>query len=106
MSLQVDPALAVDLRLLSEVAGRLARHLEDGLADLSGGEPHATVPTQPPARPDVLLSARDVAEVFGIGIRTLRRWRHEGRAPRPLKGKGPLRWRRADIDRWLEEHSR
>jgi predicted DNA-binding transcriptional regulator AlpA len=105
MTLQVDPALAADLRLLSEVAGRLAQHLEDGLADLSGGEPHASVPTPSTAGPEALLNAREVAAVFGIGVRTLRRWRHEGRAPRPLKGDGPLRWRRAEVDRWLKERA-
>ena len=104
MTIQVDPALAADLRLLSEVVGRLARHLEDGLADLGGSAPHATVPTQPVAGPDALMDAKQVAALFGVGVRTLRRWRHEKRIPAPLKLKGPLRWRRSDVERWLEDH--
>ena len=97
--------MAADLRLLSEVAGRLARHLEDGLADLGAGEPHAGVSQPSMASHGALLDAEQMAELLRIDVRTLRRWRHEGKAPRPLKGKGPLRWRRADVERWLAERA-
>jgi predicted DNA-binding transcriptional regulator AlpA len=90
---------------LAQAAARVAEDLRSGLADPSGGEPDANVPTQPTAVPEALLDAKQVARLFGIGVRTLRRWRHEGRAPRPLKGDGPLRWRRADVDRWLKERA-
>jgi len=54
---------------------------------------------------EALLDTRELADVFGIGIRTLRRWRHQGRVPRPLRGRGPLRWSRTDVDRWIKEHA-
>ena len=50
------------------------------------------------------LRAREVAALFGVGVRTLRRWRHEKRIPAPLKLKGPLRWRRTEVEAWLEDH--
>ncbi|MCC6897525.1 MAG: MerR family transcriptional regulator, partial [Polyangiaceae bacterium] len=37
------------------------------------------------------------AEVLGCDVRTLRRWKHEGRLPPPLLlGRSP-KWRRAEI---------
>ena len=88
---------------LAQAAVRVAEDLRSGLADLGGASPHATVPTQPVAGPDALLDAKQVAAMFGVGVRTLRRWRHDDRLPKPLKLEGRLRWRRADVERWLED---
>jgi len=98
MTTQADPvALANHLSDLAQAVQRVAEDLRCGLADGGDGGLHGGVP------PDALLDSAQVAEMFDINIRTLRRWRHEGRVPPPLKMKGPLRWRRADVHRWLEE---
>jgi predicted DNA-binding transcriptional regulator AlpA len=101
---QVDSgALAGDLRLLADIAVRLARHLEDGLAYLGGAEPHATV--SPPSTASDLLEADELAALLKIDIRTLRRWRREDKVPKPLRGKGPLRWSRTAVETWLRERA-
>ena len=103
MTPQLDSALASDFRALADLASRLARRLESGLADLPDSEPSATVkPTAPFAE---LLGARELAALLAINARTLRRWKQEGRIPKPLRGKGPPRWRRSAIDQWLEDQA-
>ena len=94
--------LASDLRLLSEVAGRLARHLENGVADLANVSPARTVTNG--SDDDKLIGASGLAELLCVDVRTLRRMRHENRAPKPLT-RDPLRWRRSDVDRWIEERA-
>ncbi len=111
-AVQVDRAtVAADLRLLAEVAARLAGNLESGLALLGG--PEAPVEQDGSPRPggepkvnhdpDSLLDAEALASLLGVDQRTLRRWRAEGHCPAPLKrvGKGRPRWTRAAVTRWL-----
>ncbi|MCC7172068.1 MAG: MerR family transcriptional regulator, partial [Planctomycetes bacterium] len=46
---------------------------------------------------DELIGPKAAAEVLGCDVRTLRRWKHEGRLPPPLLlGRSP-KWRRAEI---------
>ena len=55
----------------------------------------------PPVLTD-LLDAEAVAQMIGVSERTLRRER-KGRAfPKPVKGRGCPRWRRRDIEVYLE----
>lgn len=108
---QVDPgALAADLRLLAEVAARLAGNLESSLASLGRGEAGCGRDGNPGATgepavnlPDGLLDAEALSGLLGIDARTLRRWRAEGRCPAPLKrvGRGRPRWSRAAVARWI-----
>jgi predicted DNA-binding transcriptional regulator AlpA len=103
VSVHVDPAaLAADLRLLAEVATRLAGNLETRLADLAQSRPAGTS-GEPAVKPD-LMTAQEVADALRLDIRTLRRKRKEGKAPKPLRGKGPLRWSRPTVQSWIEEH--
>jgi predicted DNA-binding transcriptional regulator AlpA len=96
-------ALATDLQVLGEVALRIAANLRGGLADLSVSGPHATVKS-PPTASD-LLEADELAALLKIDIRTLRRWRREDKVPKPLRGKGPLRWSRTAVEQWLQERA-
>jgi excisionase family DNA binding protein len=52
----------------------------------------------------VLMSARQVAERLGVTTRTLNLWIKNGRFPAGLKHSGSswLRWRRADVERWID----
>lgn len=59
------------------------------------------VQRQHAAPPSNLMHAADVAAEFGVNVRTLRRMRKEGQAPEPIKIGNTLRWRRADVDRFL-----
>ena len=55
-----------------------------------------------PSSPPTVVDADGVARMLGVGERTLRRLRATRNFPRPISGPGPLRWRRRDIERWLE----
>jgi excisionase family DNA binding protein len=53
---------------------------------------------------DPLLTARDVAELLGLSIASvLRRWR-AGELPGFRLSSNVLRFRRSDIDAWLDAH--
>jgi predicted DNA-binding transcriptional regulator AlpA len=102
MTGQVDrAALAGHLEALANAALLAVQDLRMGLADLGPDAPSATV--KPVAVANDLLDANELAALLKIDIRTLRRWRIEGRVPKPLRGKGPLRWRRSDVEKWLKE---
>jgi excisionase family DNA binding protein len=48
-----------------------------------------------------LLTASDLAERLSVDVRTIRRWRTDGRLPGALEVGGCIRWRREDIDAWI-----
>jgi len=51
----------------------------------------------------LLLDVREVAALLGCCERSVWAWAEAGRFPRPL-GLGRLRkWRRCDVERWLEQ---
>ena len=112
-------AVADLLALLAQDCRRAAKDgesAEDCLAEIRDrltdvdGQPDRLKPmptTQDPpkndtAPDDALLTAQDLAAVLGCDLRTLRRWRHEGRIPEPVRIGGALRWRRCAVDTWLE----
>jgi len=106
MTPQVDPTVLVQhLDALAQAVQRVAEDLRSGLANLGAGEPHSGVSQPSMASHGPLLDAQGLAALLGINTRTLRRWRHEGRVPRPLRGKGPLRWSRVAVEGWLEERA-
>lgn len=103
-------------RLLREAASELEGLVDQcpgGLADLGGREPctvlcePASTPPSPVAILPALLSAAQLASLLGCNVRTARRWRKERGFPKPIKvAKGALRWRRADVERWIGEKGR
>jgi len=49
-----------------------------------------------------LLTAREVAELLRVSVRTVRRWRAQGRLHGfRLAGDGPVRYPRSSVDRLL-----
>lgn len=69
----------------------------------------------PPFRPDsqqtpigeFFLDAAEIARIFGVSVRTVRRWDRRGRIPGKVKSPGrAVRWKRADVLAWLENGCR
>ena len=53
-----------------------------------------------------LLNAAQVAEMLQVPIATLYAWRYRGFGPKAIKVGRHLRWRRRDLDAWLDEQQR
>ena len=53
-----------------------------------------------------LLTEADVALEYGLRVNTLRSWRLTGRGPRFLKLGASVRYRRADLEAFLESCAR
>ena len=57
-----------------------------------------------PVRPkQLLLTARQSAELVGIGLRSWQRCVSSGKAPQPVRIGGAVRWRRAEIRQWIAD---
>ncbi len=52
---------------------------------------------------DLLVTLEDLAEYLGIPKRTIYAWRYRGIGPVGLKLGGHVRYRRSDIEKWLDE---
>jgi predicted DNA-binding transcriptional regulator AlpA len=59
---------------------------------------------QDPARP--LLTVDDLAEQLRVSTATLNLWHRKGQGPHRLKLGGQVRYRQADVDRWLDSDPR
>ena len=55
-----------------------------------------------PATSDRLLSAEDVAAYLQVPLKTLYQWRLKGTGPRGLRVGRHLRYRRDEVDGWLD----
>jgi excisionase family DNA binding protein len=54
---------------------------------------------------DELLTEAELAQLLKVSVGTIRRWRAEGTGPPALRlGRG-VRYRRADVDAWLERQA-
>lgn len=51
---------------------------------------------------DRLLSAQEVAEYLGVPLATIYTWRHRSQGPPGLRVGRHLRYRRRDLDAWIE----
>ncbi len=49
-----------------------------------------------------MLDVSDVATRLNISTRTVRRMADCGLMPRPVRLAGCIRWRRTDLDRWID----
>lgn len=59
-------------------------------------------PARPPeTRAIKLLDINELAEVLGIPVRTIRKWRYEGKGPACIKIGKYIRWHPNEVDRWL-----
>ena len=104
----VDPTIAAQLapllRHLADECERIAGTSKSRLALL--GAEDAECRRRADAREDTMLTASDVAGLIRVDLRTLRRHRADPRMdfPRPI-GVGRLqRWRRRDVEAWLERN--
>ena len=50
------------------------------------------------------LTTSQVAEYLSVPVSTLYQWRHRGLGPRAARVGRHLRYRRSDVDRWVEQH--
>jgi predicted DNA-binding transcriptional regulator AlpA len=54
----------------------------------------------------ILLTERQAAEFLTIRVKTLQAWRVRGRGPKFIKLGGSVRYRREDLEQFLDEHTR
>jgi excisionase family DNA binding protein len=54
-------------------------------------------------RLEPLFSPSDVAEYLGVPVKTLYRWRYLGVGPPALRVGRHVRYRRSDVERWVEQ---
>ena len=52
-----------------------------------------------------LLTPGDLAAELGLPVRTLEMWRYRGTGPRFVKIGRHVRYRRPDVDRWLNSRT-
>ncbi len=51
-----------------------------------------------------LISPQDLADLLGVPLQTIYRWRTYGDGPRGLRVGRHVRYRRHDVDAWIEAH--
>lgn len=51
---------------------------------------------------DRLLSAREVADCLGVPLATIYTWRHRNQGPPGLRVGRHLRYRRRDVEAWID----
>ncbi len=51
----------------------------------------------------VLLTVKEVAEMLGLSERTVYRLADVGKMPRPVKIGAAVRWRKKELDTWIED---
>ncbi len=91
----------------------LAEVSENELAGFATSSVTAVVPTnsttseapERPARAPDMLTTKDLVKLLRCDARTLRRKELAGEIPAPVRTGRLKRWRRTDIDRWIEERS-
>jgi predicted DNA-binding transcriptional regulator AlpA len=94
--------IALLMKEVSMLADFVAKTSGGGLALLA--QPEAVMPTgtNPMATTKLTLTQTETAEWLGIDIRTLQRRRAAGEGPRAIKIGRAVRYRRRDVERWLE----
>lgn len=55
--------------------------------------------------PRDLMTIEEVAEYLRVPVASLRYWRSLGRGPKAARVGKHLRYRRAEVDRWLDEQT-
>ncbi len=53
--------------------------------------------------PDEFLDIRQLSEWLGIAMPTIYTWRHRGEGPPAYKLNNRVRFRRSDVELWLED---
>ena len=60
----------------------------------------------PPRDGAVWLRSKEAAWYLGVDVQTLYAWRSRGGGPPAHQVRGVVRYRRADLDAWMEQASR
>lgn len=68
------------------------------------GRPWASKPSEGRIIMDEILTTQQVAEVANLPVGTLRWFRHTGEGPKSFKLGRSVRYRKSDIEAWIEEH--
>lgn len=55
--------------------------------------------------PDKLMTLKEVAAYLDVPEATLYGWRYHGKGPRSIKVGRHVRYRRADVERYLDGHT-
>jgi prophage regulatory protein len=56
---------------------------------------------------DRMLKVSELAEFLGVAPSTIYRWLERGKLPQPYEiGESAVRWRKSEIETWLEERKR
>ena len=108
---------AVLLSRIARITGTLAEAVEDlaklGQIRLAGNGGKSVMDGDVPPDSDAttdsapgLLSAADLARLFQVQEKTIRRWRDEGRLPEPVQIGGVVRWHAGELDAWLRGGAR
>ena len=50
-----------------------------------------------------LMTLEEVSAATGVSVPTLRYWRHHGTGPTSFKLGRRVRYRRSDVERWIQE---
>lgn len=58
-----------------------------------------------PRQPSRLLSIEALAEMLDVSVYTVKRWRRERTGPRGVRVGKHIRYRAADVERWLEQRA-
>jgi excisionase family DNA binding protein len=53
-----------------------------------------------------MLTVEEVAELLRVPVATLHQWRHKGTGPRSYRVGRYVRYRRDDLEAWLEENAK
>ena len=65
------------------------------------------MPNQSTAHPtSEFLTTEQLAELLQVPTQTVRAWRHYGTGPKGVRLGRHVRYRRADVDRWIEANER
>lgn len=54
---------------------------------------------------ETLMSTRSLAEYLDVSVETIHYWNSQGGGPKSYKVGRHLRFRRSDVDQWLEERA-
>lgn len=56
-----------------------------------------------------MLNEKEVAQLLGIAVATVRQWRYLGRGPKSIKlglaGRAAVRYRESDITDWIKQNN-
>ena len=83
---------------------RQCRHVTAPVRTVRHGRPPMTGPTAE-WRPDPLLTIDDVVAWLRKPKHTLYAWHSRGKGPRAIRVGNTLRYRRSEVERWLDAHT-